>query len=495
MVFLEFKFEQTTVPFLQTIAGQMQSQEQTQQIRLADTMPDVKRIVSAWGQVIIRGKQWLGGSVQISGGVIVRVLYQGEADDKMQCVETWLPFQMEWDIPAQEQDGSITALPFLRSVDARALSDRKIMARATVGILMQATVPAEAACYAECELPEDVQVLRRTYLLQLPVEQGEKLVNIEETLVPPVTNFSMLRCNILPSVSESRIVSDKLVMRGNVLFDMLLMDSNGKICKWQPEMPFSQFAQLNREYDPQSFSDISFAVTELETEQKDSGETRLKCSVLAQYTIYDRQTICVVEDAYSVGRSLEMKTHQMTVSSLLKDQKQPLQLTSNVQLEGHQILDVNILMDDLQIRPNGRILNIAPAGAFQVLLEDVEGNLVSSVSKWDSVLEMENDSDAEVFVSSEQDGMPAIIGNSLSQQLLMNIKSVSGKPITMVSELTLGEENKPDSNRPSLILRAMEGDELWDLAKSSGSTVEAIMKANGLKSDPQPGQMLLIPIS
>ena len=61
----------------------MQSQEQTQQIRLADTMPDVKRIVSAWGQVIIRGKQWLGGSVQISGGVIVRVLYQGEADDKM----------------------------------------------------------------------------------------------------------------------------------------------------------------------------------------------------------------------------------------------------------------------------------------------------------------------------------------------------------------------------------------------------------------------------
>jgi hypothetical protein len=185
----------------------------------------------------------------------------------------------------------------------------------------------------------------------------------------------------------------------------------------------------------------------------------------------------------------------MTVSSLLKDQKQPLQLTGNVQLEGQQILDVNILMDDLQIRPNGKNLNIAPAGAFQVLLEDVEGNLVSSVSKWDSVLEMENDSDAEVFVSSEQDGMPAIIGNNLSLQLLMNIKSVSGKPITMVSELTLGEENKPDSNRPSLILRTTEGDELWDLAKSSGSTVEAIIKANGLKSDPQPGQMLLIPIS
>lgn len=495
MVFLEFKFEQTTVPFLQTIAGQMQSQEQTQQIRLADTMPDVKRIVSAWGQVMIRGKQWLGGSVQISGGVIVRVLYQGEADDKMQCVETWLPFQMEWDIPAQDRDGNIKVLPFLRSVDARALSDRKIMARATVGILMQATVPTEAAYYRECALPEDVQVLRRTYLLQLPVEQGEKLINMEETLTPPVTGFVILRCNVLPSVSESRIISDKLVMRGNILFDMLLMDPDGKISKWQPEIPFSQFAQLNREYDPQAVADISFAVTELETEQKESGETLLKCSVLAQYTIYDRETVCVVEDAYSIGRSLEMKTHQMTVPSLLKDQKQSLQLTSNVQQEGQQILDVNVLMDDLQIRPNGKDLHIVPSGAFQVLLEDVEGNLVSSVSKWDSVLEMENDSDAELFVSSEQDGMPITMGNNLSQQLLLNIKSVSGNPITMVSELTLGEENKPDPNRPSLVLCAMENEALWDLAKSTGSTVEAIMKANGLKNDPQPGQMLLIPIS
>lgn len=495
MVFLEFKFEQTTVPFLQTIAGQMQSQEQTQQIRLADTMPDVKRIVSAWGQVMIRGKQWLGGSVQISGGVIVRVLYQGEADDKMQCVETWLPFQMEWDIPAQDRDGNIKVLPFLRSVDARALSDRKIMARATVGILMQATVPTEAAYYRECALPDDVQVLRRTYLLQLPVEQGEKLINMEETLTPPVTGFVILRCNVLPSVSESRIISDKLVMRGNILFDMLLMDPDGKISKWQPEIPFSQFAQLNREYDPQAVADISFAVTELETEQKESGETLLKCSVLAQYTIYDRETVCVVEDAYSIDRSLEMKTHQMTVPSLLKDQKQSLQLTSNVQQEGQQILDVNVLMDDLQIRPNGKDLHIVPSGAFQVLLEDVEGNLVSSVSKWDSVLEMENDSDAELFVSSEQDGMPITMGNNLSQQLLLNIKSVSGNPITMVSELTLGEENKPDPNRPSLVLCAMENEALWDLAKSTGSTVEAIMKANGLKNDPQPGQMLLIPIS
>ncbi len=35
---------------------------------------------------------------------------------------------------------------------------------------------------------------------------------------------------------------------------------------------------------------------------------------------------------------------------------------------------------------------------------------------------------------------------------------------------------------------------LWELAKESLSTVEAIRQANGLTEDPTPNQMLLIPV-
>ena len=37
-------------------------------------------------------------------------------------------------------------------------------------------------------------------------------------------------------------------------------------------------------------------------------------------------------------------------------------------------------------------------------------------------------------------------------------------------------------------------DELWELAKATNSTVEAIRKANGLTGQPSADQMLLIPI-
>ena len=64
----------------------------------------------------------------------------------------------------------------------------------------------------------------------------------------------------------------------------------------------------------------------------------------------------------------------------------------------------------------------------------------------------------------------------------------------MVTGVEMGEQIKPDPNRPSLILRRAGSQLLWEIAKETGSTVEAIRTANGLKEEPAAGQMLLIPV-
>ena len=66
--------------------------------------------------------------------------------------------------------------------------------------------------------------------------------------------------------------------------------------------------------------------------------------------------------------------------------------------------------------------------------------------------------------------------------------------IPMVTGVELGQKKQPDANRPSLILRRAGENRLWDIAKASGSTMEAIRSANGLSGEPAPNQMLLIPV-
>jgi hypothetical protein len=79
--------------------------------------------------------------------------------------------------------------------------------------------------------------------------------------------------------------------------------------------------------------------------------------------------------------------------------------------------------------------------------------------------------------------------------MALNTVTTSERGIPMVTGLELGEQREPDPNRPSLVLRKAGTDRLWDLAKRTGSTVEAIQKANDLQQEPDSNRMLLIPIS
>ena len=78
--------------------------------------------------------------------------------------------------------------------------------------------------------------------------------------------------------------------------------------------------------------------------------------------------------------------------------------------------------------------------------------------------------------------------------MAFDLCTVSGEGIPMVTGVEAGEPVRPDPNRPSMILRRAENRSLWEIAKDCGSTVEAIRVANKLQSEPDAGQMLLIPV-
>jgi hypothetical protein len=67
--------------------------------------------------------------------------------------------------------------------------------------------------------------------------------------------------------------------------------------------------------------------------------------------------------------------------------------------------------------------------------------------------------------------------------------------LSMISGLSVGDTRLTNQNMPAIILRRMDTDSLWLMAKETGSTMSAIRQANQLTEDPVCGQMLLIPIN
>ena len=84
---MELQFEKTMLRHLNPVFREVRDQELTQEIRLSDGMPDIGRVIWACGQPMVRGKEWRTGSLSLTGGVMIRVLYAPEDGTEARSIE------------------------------------------------------------------------------------------------------------------------------------------------------------------------------------------------------------------------------------------------------------------------------------------------------------------------------------------------------------------------------------------------------------------------
>lgn len=499
---MELTFHSSTCHCLRKVISQVQTQEQTQEVRLPDAMPDIERVLGSWGQVMVRSKEWRGSAMSVSGGVMAWVLYAPEDNSEPRSMEVWIPFQMKWDFPETERDGFICATPFLKALDARNISARKLMVRGTVSILGEALEPVEAEIYHPESVPEDVQLLNRSYPVELPQENGEKLFQLEEELAIPATYPAVehiLRYELLPQIAEQKVMAGRLVFRGSCGLHILYSRDDGGVTSWDCEIPFSQYTELDRDYGPNASAWVMPMLTNLELDKDEQQRLQLRCGIAAQYVIYDRVMVDVVEDAYSTGRSVIPKTEQLKLPIRLDQQKEMLNISQTLNAEAGRVVDVCWMPDHPSQRKNGDVTEFSVPSQFQVLYVDENGQWQCGISRgetlWESRSDPGNRMDCYLRFSGRPQVIPGAQNMELNGEAQLETAVFSEQGLCMVTGLELGEWREPEPDRPSLILRRAGEDRLWDIAKECNSTVEAIRAANQLQEEPADGQMLLIPVS
>ena len=498
---MELQFNKTMCSCLHWAVRGIQNQEQTQEVRLSDSMPDIGRVLGAWGQILLRGKEWHTGGIGISGGIMVWVLYMPEDGSTVQCVETWLPFQTKWDFSDVGRDGAIRASCVLRSVDARSTSARKLMVRAGIGILGEAIVPVEIEIYSPGELPSDIQVLQNTSMLNLPREAGEKAFTVDEELTIPTSAPKMekiIRYELRPEMIDQKVLAGKAVFRGAGILHILYTTEDGNIHCWDFDIPFSQYMELDREYEQDTTVNIIPVVTNLELEHFEEGKLRLKAGITGQYVIYENVPVTLVTDAYSPHRSVLPQGIKMQLQAALDISRETIHTEYSLESAGAQVVDVCYCPDNPQLIRNGDAVSMVLTGTFQTLFYDAEGVLQSSVVRQESTLPIPDGNSCDIFATAWPSGKPQILeGGSkadLRADILVETVTVENSGLQMVTCLELGEMKEPSPGRPSLILRKAGKDSLWEIAKHAGSSVDAIMKVNQLQTEPDSKQVLLIPV-
>ena len=499
---MELEFQKSACKYLHSALHEVRNQEQNQEIRLSDGMPDVGRVLASWGQVMLRSKEWNSDSVGFSGGIMVWILYAPEDGSDVRCVESWIPFQMNWDLPPDTREGSLLVQPLLRFVDARSVSARKMMVRAGVSALGEALVPQDTEIFLPGELEEDVQLLRNMYPIRMVKDAGEKTFQLDEDLTFPDAcprAEKLLRYGAQPEITEQRISGRRLIVKGNGNLHVLYRGEGGQLCSWDFDLPFSQLVNLDEDWEEDPQVQIHLCMTGLELSLDDQGHLRLKLGLLLQYAVNCRQMVAVISDAYSPRREVVPRMQELDIPAILESRQENIYGEQTVPQNVSQIVDICFLPDFPRTRRMGNEVELQLPGQFQVLYYGEDGSLQSVSPRWEGIHRMKADEGCRIHTClvRRNGGQASLSGGQilLKPEITLGIETQAGQSVPMITGLSMGQPEAPDPNRPSLILRRADDLGLWNIAKSTGTTVDAIMEANGLTGEPQLDQMLLIPIN
>lgn len=329
--------------------------------------------------------------------------------------------------------------------------------------------------------------------MMLPSEYGEKAFSVEEILELPATMPApekMVYYKLCVEVAEQKILTDKLVLRGNAKLHLLYMDNQERLHCWDGEIPISQYSELSRDYTESAFAVLQHVVTNLELENGQDNKPVLKAGLLAQYVIYDRTELSVVEDAYSPRRQLIPHTEHLRLPAVLDT---VFETTYAKQTVDNTVLDAVFCPDMPRLYRDADGISADLSGTFYTLISDEGGHLQGLVQPWEERKNLLADPNVVTELTLGH-GSVAIAGGNLEAEVPMTVRYLADHEMTVITGMELGELQDSDPERPSLILCRRGEQSLWDIAKETGSTVESIQLANGLTQEPEPDKMLLIPI-
>ena len=491
---MELQFEKRELSCLVQAVRAVKELEVTQEIRLTESMPDVGRVLAGWGQVVLRGKEWQGNRIAASGGVQATVLYAPEDGTEPRTVEAWIPFQMKWDVSDGDREGPMRMMPLLRFIDGRNLSARKILVRAGVACLGEGLIQKRTEIFSPPPVPEDVELLRRSYPVRLPREAGEKSFTMEETLEVgshPVSEI--LSYTMQPEVTESRISGDKVVFRGIGRLHLVYRCREGRIRTRDFEVPFSQLGELESHYDSDATVDTMLAVTGLELEPAEE-KLALKSSLTAQYLIAHRTMLELVADAYSPSREVGIRQEELYLPMILDETRERLRAQGDFPDVRMEVADGVFWPGFPQTSRTGDRAEMEIPGRFQILGDNADGDLRTATARWEGRISLAADERSRMDAVTIPTGDVQWNGMEAHAEVEVRTVTQSRRGLPMITGLELGAIRETETMRPSLVLCRPSGRDVWKMARDCGASPAAIRLVNGIREEPEDDGMLLIPI-
>lgn len=488
---MEIKCKGGSLRYYECILDTAVMQEETAEVIVPDSLPDVAEILTTDGLSLIRGKEARKSGAAVSGLSELTVLYRTE-EGELRRLPVDLPFEAALSAAGAEEDLRVAADVRLSGAEAKLLNSRKLVIRAETCVTASVWTPRELQWVRAVEAEGCRPELKRETHGIFPVTAAEEKTFLAEDVQqlpagkPPLDRLLYTRAAI--HTDDASAVGRKLIVRGTVAIAAVYLDTAGKLAEADFHLPWSAFLDLPDAETEPGFA-VCAALTGCAAEQRDNGGISLSAGGVVQALIRTRAEVDGIADAYGTDCELRTVFAKVAMDTAAVQESKTETITIRLDSLRRPRGIIAIFADGGRPRSEGDAVRVPVTVRALCQLEDGETQLLTG--RGEAVCAVGGVPLVEI---TEPYASVTAAGAEIRIPVQFTTVRCERLEWSCMTDAEAGEAAEKAAEPTVTILRAAEGDTVWSLGKHKELPCSAIRAYNDLaeEEEPLPGSLLLL---
>ena len=458
-----------------------------------DSKPDILNTINTSGNICIYKKEIMEGKIRLDGNILTYIMYLADGEnDNIRALNTGLDFSETINLPELELGMNVEVSPIVKFIECKVINGRKIGIKVTIEISMK-VYSKESVEIVTCLNDDNIQVLSKNMRVNSLMGNGYTKAFIKENIsIPNTDNLAeILSAQVCLADKDIKISYNKVLAKSELEIRMVYLTEDGKICKMQNRVPLVGFIDMP-DIKEENICETSYMIKNLLIKPNgvDEHSIYVEAEVEISCMAYEEKEIRIIQDMYCPGEKMEFdktmvntitnKQHKRNICSIREKLNVP-------ELNNGNIIDVEINpIINKENKINGKIMF---EGEIEFNLIFTDNSAVGINTKKvrvpfehtiDGIENVENCKiDTRIEVNSQEFlNQGGVI--SANADLSFETDAYRNTAIPVIDNISR-EEAEELEDYSVIIYVVKSGDTLWKIAKRFGSTIDDIVRVNGIE--------------
>ena len=474
-----------------------------------DAKPDILSTINTNGTVCIYRKEVLDEKVRIDGSINTFIMYLADnSQDNVRGLNTNLDFSENINVP-NCREGMFSEIDVkIKSIECKVINGRKIGIKATLEMNVKIYSNEETEMINEIENKDNIQMLRESVNINSLVGIGSTKIYAKDTInIDNVDNLAeILKADISLIDQDIKISYNKVLSKSEVEIKVMYLTEENRINTATARIPAVGFIDMP-DVTENNICDVNYEIRNmiLKPNNVEEHSIYVEIEIEAICTVYEEKEINLIQDLYSPCENLEINKKQMTTITdkrTMLENKQIREKINIPEIENKTIIDVDVsVIINKEDKLNSKIMYEGELELKFIFSNntDIQLNTKNVKIPFNFTVEgIENAENLNTFPNIEITSQDFVIqdgGNvNCNIDMILRVNTYKNTNLNVIDEIqTLGEIEQEDYSVIMYIVK--KGDTLWTIAKKFKSTIDDIVRINGIEDENKiyEGQKIFIP--